>query len=78
MNEPTSEIARRALDLDEEERVELVAVLLDSLEPEMDEAESVRWDEELRRRSAEMTSGVVRGVPWSEVRARLAQRSGER
>lgn len=77
MNEPASDIARRALALDEEDRAELVTVLLDSLEPEMDAAQSARWDEELRRRADELASGAVRGIPWSEVHERL-RRQGER
>lgn len=78
MNEPASEIARRALELPDEERTELVTVLLDSLRPELEPEESARWDAELRRRSAELASGAVSGVPWSEVRERLARRNGER
>jgi putative addiction module component (TIGR02574 family) len=64
-----------ALALPPETRADLVGRLLDSLaetdRPQQSDDEIAR---EVERRSAEMDSGEVAGIPWSEVRAELRAR----
>ncbi len=62
------EVVRQALALDEHDRAEVTARLLDSLE--QDEEEDAR-EAELERRAAELESGAVQGVSWEDLRERL-------
>jgi putative addiction module component (TIGR02574 family) len=64
------EVVRQALSLDETDRAEVAARLLDSLEETDTEAEDA-WVAELERRGAELESGAVQGVSWEDLRARL-------
>ena len=63
------EVVRQALALDEHDRAEVTARLLDSLE--QDEEEDAAWEAELERRAAEMESGAVQGISWEDLRERL-------
>jgi putative addiction module component (TIGR02574 family) len=51
--------------------------LLESIDTEVDEDAESRWREEIRRRMAEMDSGAVRAIGWSEVETRLRKRLNE-
>ncbi|HEV2854542.1 MAG TPA: addiction module protein [Thermoanaerobaculia bacterium] len=62
------EVVRQALALDEHDRAEVAARLLDSLEQD-DEEDA--WEAELERRAAEMESGAVQGISWEDLRERL-------
>jgi putative addiction module component (TIGR02574 family) len=64
------EVVRQALALDENDRAEVAARLLDSLEETDTEAEDA-WAVELERRAAELESGAVQGVSWEDLRERL-------
>jgi putative addiction module component (TIGR02574 family) len=48
--------------------------LLDSLDTEVDEDAEAAWATEVNRRVAELDSGAVKSIPWTEVRRRLAPR----
>lgn len=72
MKPAMEEVARQALALDEQERAEVAARLLDSLE-QSDEAEDDVWAAELERRAAELESGAVQGVAWEDLRERLVR-----
>jgi putative addiction module component (TIGR02574 family) len=70
MKAPVEEVVRKALALDEQDRAEVAARLLDSLEStEADEEDA--WTVEIERRATELESGVVQGVSWEELRNRL-------
>ncbi len=58
-----------ALSLDDQERAELVGLLLSSFEDEADEGVDLAWKSEISRRVAELDSGVVQMISWSRVRA---------
>lgn len=73
MKSVAQEVARKALELDEQDRAEIAALLLDSLE---ENAEDAAWIAEIERRGAEMESGAVQGIPWEELRDRLRHGSG--
>lgn len=66
-----TELSQRARELAPEDRArlaeELLASLESGLEPEIDAA----WDEELRKRIAEVERGAVKLVPADEVFARV-------
>ena len=61
----------RAMNLNEEERAELIGMLLESLEMGGDEGVEAAWLREIDRRVAELDSGAVESVPWTEVRSRV-------
>jgi putative addiction module component (TIGR02574 family) len=62
-------IVNEAMALPPEEREELAAMLLDSLEPPA--AISIDDTEEIKRRADAIRSGDDPGVPWTELRKRL-------
>jgi putative addiction module component (TIGR02574 family) len=67
------DLFRTALELDETERAELAALLLESLEADSDTGVDAAWRIEVERRMKELDSGDVETVPWAEVRKRLFQ-----
>ncbi|HTG33701.1 MAG TPA: addiction module protein [Thermoanaerobaculia bacterium] len=70
MKSPVEEVVRKALALDEQDRAEVAARLLDSLESvEADEEDA--WAVEIERRATELESGAVQGVSWEEFQGRL-------
>jgi putative addiction module component (TIGR02574 family) len=70
MKPAVEDILRQALKLDEQDRAEVAARMLDSLEPAGPQSEGV-WLAEIERRAAELESGAVQGVPWEDLRERL-------
>jgi putative addiction module component (TIGR02574 family) len=62
-------IVDEAMALPPDEREELAAILLDSLEPP--DGISIDDTEEIERRAASALSGEDPGVPWEELRKRL-------
>jgi putative addiction module component (TIGR02574 family) len=71
MSSDPGEILRAALALPEEVRAAMADSLLDSLDAEVDEDAEQAWRQEIRRRVAELDSGAVKAIPWSEARAQL-------
>ena len=69
MKPEVDEVVRQALRLDEQDRAEVAARLLDSLEQE--DAEEDAWVAELERRAVELESGKVQGIAWEDLRERL-------
>jgi putative addiction module component (TIGR02574 family) len=68
MSEQTKTLLDAALALPEAERAVLVEQLLESLSPEPDEMSDEEFLAELDRRRAEIEQGLVKPIPWSEVR----------
>lgn len=62
-----------ALQLPAEDRAELALRLLDSIGEPADQVERA-WIEEAKRRLADLDSGQVQTVPWSEARQRIFAR----
>jgi putative addiction module component (TIGR02574 family) len=75
MTRRAAEIVRAAMELPEDERVRVLEELLVSLEPAPDEDVDAEWAAEIERRSAELKGGMVRPIPWSEVRSRARKRA---
>jgi putative addiction module component (TIGR02574 family) len=72
MKRDAAEILKDALALPTEARAALAGSLLDSLDADVDEDAEAAWATEVSRRVAELDSGVVKTIPWAEVRRRLA------
>lgn len=53
-----------ALSLDDQERAELIGLLLGSFENDADDGVNLAWKEEVSRRVAELDSGVVQMITW--------------
>jgi putative addiction module component (TIGR02574 family) len=73
MTSPAEELLARALRLSADDRERLAAELVASLEREPDAAADEAWLELAERRAREELAGVP-GVPWDEIRARVASR----
>jgi putative addiction module component (TIGR02574 family) len=67
-------VLEEALALPPEERADLAATLIDSLDDREDEGVEQAWAEEIERRIKEVESGQVKMIPWSEARRRLRAR----
>lgn len=73
-------VLREALQLPPDERADVAAELLASLEEEPREgSESVEkaWAAEIERRGRRVLAGRSEGLPWEEVRERVARRLAE-
>ena len=67
MTSETKKLLDEALRLPPAEREALAGRLFDSLETEDPDAETV-WQEEIKRRVAELDQGTVKPIPWAEAR----------
>ena len=65
------ELYERAMSLNDEERAELVGMLLESLDLIEEEGVEAAWLAEIESRIAELDSNSVESVPWTEVRNRV-------
>jgi len=67
----SKQLFRAALQLSDNERATLAALLIESLEgPEDPDVESA-WAAEAQRRWQEIESGTVVTIPWEEVKAKI-------
>ena len=71
MSRDAGEILKEALALPPEARAALADSLWESLEEESDQGVDEAWRQEVRKRLAELDSGAVTTIPWSEARAQL-------
>ena len=65
------ELYESAMSLNDQDRAELVGMLLESLDIEQEPGVEAAWVEEIERRVTELDSGEVESIPWSEVRSRV-------
>ncbi|MCG6962464.1 MAG: addiction module protein [Acidobacteria bacterium] len=61
----------QALQLPDDERAEMAALLLRSLDAVTDEGAEEAWDREIERRLAEVDAGAVELMPWDEAKHRI-------
>jgi putative addiction module component (TIGR02574 family) len=73
MPELTEELAQMARALPPEDRARLAEELLASLHQEGHSGIEAAWDEEIRRRIAEIESGTAKLIPADEVFAEIRQ-----
>jgi putative addiction module component (TIGR02574 family) len=74
MTRPAKEIVNAAIKLTENDRLQIVEEILASLEPESDDDVDAAWATEVERRSIEIKEGIVRPIPWSEVKSQARKR----
>lgn len=73
MSQMTPEVAKllqQALSLSVEEQEALADSLISNLGGKVDEGVLAAWDEEIRKRIADLDSGKAKTIPWTEVRQR--------
>lgn len=70
MAKSARDLFEEALRLDPEERVALTGMLIESLDTESEEGVEQAWVAEIEHRMAELDSGMVKPLPWEELRAR--------
>jgi putative addiction module component (TIGR02574 family) len=74
MGREPSEILKEALALPPDARASIADSLLDSLDQEVEAAAAEEWEREIRRRIAEVESGAVKTISWSDAREYLMSR----
>lgn len=67
-------LVEEALQLPEEVRAALVALLLKSLDKSVDPDAEAKWTAEIAKRVQEIDSGAVQLVPWSQARKMIAEK----
>ena len=65
------DIIDQALKQPEKERARIAEVLISSLEYTVDKNVELAWQKEVARRLQEIDTGVVKCIPWEEIRDRL-------
>ena len=65
-------VAKDALVLTRDERLNLARQLLVSVEPDVDEGAEAAWEEEISQRIHEFDAGMSQTIPAADVFARLA------
>jgi len=81
MTSRAQEVLQQALALPVDERADLAAELLASLDeasPSNRADVEAAWAREIERRARRVMSGESTGEPWEEVRARVLRRLAER
>jgi len=71
MGRGAKKLLHEALALPMEERAELAAELIASLDGPADTDVEAAWAAEIERRAAKVLSGESEGTPWEEVRRRI-------
>ena len=70
MTPEVSKLLEQALSLSVEKQEALADSLISNLGGKVDEAVLAAWDDEVKKRIAELDSGRAKTVPWAEVRQR--------
>jgi len=76
MTSRTQELLREALALSVQERADVAAELLASLEEPIladETAAEVAWAQEIERRARRVIAGESAGEPWDDVRERISR-----
>jgi putative addiction module component (TIGR02574 family) len=71
MGRAAREFYEAAVQLDPLERVALIELLVESLDPDPEDGAEASWLKEIDRRIAELDTGGVKSVAWKDLRARL-------
>ena len=71
MTKEVVELFKRASDLPDNDRATLAGLLIESLEGEHETDVESAWLSEIERRLQQLDSGIVKTVPWEQVRAKL-------
>jgi putative addiction module component (TIGR02574 family) len=68
MTQSTVQLLQEALRLPANERSELAAKLIESLDPTSEDDVEAAWSAEIQQRLQELQTGQVQAVPWPEAR----------
>lgn len=71
MTQRSLELLQQALSLTEEERADLAASLLNTLDASPDADAESSWQEEISRRASDLDSAKARTIPWQDVQAQV-------
>ena len=71
MTKEVVELFERASDLPDSDRAALAGLLIESLESKHESDVDSAWLSEIERRLQGLDSGIVKTVPWQQVRAKL-------
>lgn len=74
MGDAPNKLLQDALMLSAEDRADLAAALLASLDGPADADVEAAWAAEIERRIAEIDSGAIKTIPWPEARAAILRR----
>ena len=77
MNPSSEQLLNAALALPEEDRLQFAEALIVSLQPADRPPFDESWREVIKRRTEELRSGQVTPIPWSEVKRRSREATGE-
>ncbi len=70
MTPEVAKLLQQALSLSVEEQEALADSLISNLGGQVDEGVLAAWDEEIKKRIADLDSGKAKTIPWMEVRRR--------
>jgi putative addiction module component (TIGR02574 family) len=70
MTPEVSKLLEQALSLSVEEQEALADSLISNLGGKVDPGVLAAWDDEIRKRIADLDSGKAKTIPWTEVRRR--------
>ncbi len=70
MTPEVAKLLQQALSLSVEEQEALADSLISILGGQVDEGVLAAWDEEIKKRIADLDSGKAKTIPWTEVRQR--------
>ena len=73
MSQGVQDILQAALTLSDDEQLQLVAALIAAVDERGLRPFEDSWLDEIQRRSAEYDAGLVRPIPWSEVKERASR-----
>ena len=65
-------VIEQAMQLSDQERLEIAEALYESLDGPPDAGADAAWDNEIERRVADLNAGRAKVVPWSEARRQIA------
>lgn len=71
MSQSPQQLLDEALKMPLADRGQLAALLIESLESDVENGVDEAWSEEISRRVDDIKAGRVQMIPWSEVRQRL-------
>jgi putative addiction module component (TIGR02574 family) len=74
MTQRSLEILEKALALTEEERADIAASLVQSLDPTVDADAENAWQQEVARRVDQLNSGKSKTIPREQVQAQVSSR----
>ena len=72
MTQEVSDLLKKALALPVEARAALAESLLESIDETVDPSAEEEWNKEIARRIAELDSGKVKPITWSEARRQVS------